>query len=430
VSVTAARAAAAVRADEQVTSAQITAVRAAHDDFVSTGHPPGRSVRRVVADSWRRSRRSGVDPQSSPPVDVSANDLDGMRREHPLADALPVVRRLLLDRDPGWVAALTDQTGRLLWVEGDRSVRRQVESAGFVAGAVWREDCAGTNAPGTALATDREVQVIGSEHWARRVQPWNCAAVPVHDAAGQVLGVLDVTGGPVVATGLAMQLVRATAAAIEATVASRTALPGATTTDRVGPAVPTLRVLGGRAGSLTLGDATHRLGGRHAEILLLLAAHPAGLTADELAVLLSEADLSAVTVRAEVSRLRRLVGPMLSESRPYRLTVALRTDLDVVRDALAVGDVAHALAAYAGPVLPRSAAPGVERVRLRVSGELRAAVLASRDPDLLVRWVASDEGADDWGAWTGLATVSPAGSARHLHAHAQLARLERELGRR
>src|SRR6478735_5920287 len=205
----------------------ISTVRAAHDDFVSTGHLPGRSVRRVVADSWRRSRRSGVDPeQSSPPVDVTDNDLDGLRREHPLAGALPVVRRLLLDRDPGWVAALTDQTGRLLWVEGDARVRRQIEVAGFVAGAVWREDCAGTNAPGTALATDREVQVIGSEHWARPVQPWNCAAVPVHDSAGQVLGVLDVTGGPVVATGLAMQLVRATAAAIEATVASRTVVPG------------------------------------------------------------------------------------------------------------------------------------------------------------------------------------------------------------
>ena len=63
---------------------------------------------------------------------------------------------------------------------------------------------------------------------------------------------------------------------------------------------------------------------RHAEILLLLAQHSAGLSADELAVLLSDQMLSDVTVRAEVSRLRRIVGPLLSESRPYRLTSPLR----------------------------------------------------------------------------------------------------------
>lgn len=407
----------------------VTTVSAAHDEFVTTGHAPGRSVRRVVADSWRRSRRSGVDPeQSAPPVDVSANDLAGLRREHPLSVALPIVRQLLLDRDPGWVAALTDQTGRLLWVEGDASVRRQVEVAGFVAGAVWREDCAGTNAPGTALATDREVQVIGTEHWARPVQPWNCAAVPVHDSAGQVLGVLDVTGGSVVASGLAMQLVRATATAIEATIASRPS--GGAAAVAVGPPVPSLRVLGGQGGTLALDAATHRLGGRHAEILLLLAEHPAGLTGDQLAVLLSDAVLSDVTVRAEVSRLRRLVGPLLTESRPYRLTRAVRTDVDVVRGALAMGDTTQALTAYAGPVLPRSVAPGVERVRALLADELRAAVLASRDPQLLARWAASDEGADDWAAWAALASSSVPGSAHHLRAHAQLARLDREIGAR
>ena len=401
-------------------------VSRAHDAFVTTGRAPTRTVRRLVVDSWRRSQRSGVDPDTSaPPVDVSTQDLADLRREHPLAGALPVVRALLLDRDPDWVAALTDQNGRLLWVEGNAGIRRRVERAGFVEGAVWREDCAGTNAPGTALATDREVQVIGNEHWARPVQPWNCAAVPVHDRSGQVLGVLDVTGGPVVATGMAMRLVRATAAAIEATVASRPAVAGATVAREQ---LPNLRVLGSQGGTLVLDRGAHRLTGRHAEILLLLAEHPAGLTGDQLAVLLSDVDLSAVTVRAEVSRLRRLVGPLLTESRPYRLTRAVRTDLDAVREALALDDVTHALAAYGGPVLPRSVAPGVERVRSRTSAELRAAVVASRDPNVLMRWVASDEGADDWGAWSELADVSPVGSPAHLRAHARLASLRRELG--
>lgn len=395
-------------------------VRADQDAFVSTGRVPGR-VRRLVADSWQRSRRSGVDPERpAPRDDLSDNDLAGLRRQTPLSAAIPVVRQLLLSQDPQWVAALTDASGRLLWVDGNRRVRRAIGRAGFVEGAVWSEDCAGTNAPGTALATNRDVQVIGSEHWARPVQPWNCAAAPVHDADGRMLGVLDITGGPVVATSLAMQLVRATATAVEATVgnaAGRTA----------GPPAPTLRVLGSQGGTLVVDGSAHRLSGRHAEILLLLAEHPGGLTADGLAVLLSETELSGVTVRAEVSRLRRIVGPLLSESRPYRLTRPVRTDVDAVRDALALGDVEQAVGSYTGPVLPRSSSPGVLRVRTAVTEEVRAAVLATRDPRVIVRWAASDEGADDYGAWQALVAASVPGSASHLRAVARLARLEADL---
>ncbi len=397
-------------------------VRAAHARFVATGLP-ARRVRSLVMDSWRRSKRSGVDPERpAPRVDVSTNDLASLRRENPVSGAIPVVRRLLLESDPQWVAALTDATGRLLWVEGDRKVQRAVGSVGFVEGAVWSEDCAGTNAPGTALATNRDVQVVGSEHWAVPVHDFACAAAPLRDSSGRILGVLDITGGPVVGTGIALQLVRATASAIEAS------LPPAPSAVPVGPPPPTLRVLGSQGGTLVLDGAAHRLTGRHAEILLLLATHATGLTADELAVMLSESELSAVTVRAEVSRLRRIVGPLLTESRPYRLTRVLRTDVDAVQDALALGEIAEAVGAYSGPVLPRSSSPGVERVRAVVADEVRAAVLATRDPRVIVRWAASEEGLEDYGAWQALAAASAPGSAVNLRAHSQLRRLEADLG--
>ena len=51
----------------------------------------------------------------------------------------------------------------------------------FVEGARWAEDVVGTNAPGTALAVDHAVQIYGSEHFRRPVQPWSCSAAPVHD---------------------------------------------------------------------------------------------------------------------------------------------------------------------------------------------------------------------------------------------------------
>ncbi|PWD50259.1 phytochrome sensor protein [Serinibacter arcticus] len=370
------------------------AMRHAHEEFLARGRlAPG--VRDVVADSWRRSARIGVDPEHpAPPVDISAVDLSALLAHHPLAAAVPVVRSLLLEPDAGWIAALTDAEGRLLWIDGDRQVRRRVERVGFVEGALWREDVAGTNAPGTALATGRAVQVLGAEHWSRPVHALNCAAAPVRAADGSVLGVLDITGGAPVASGMARSLVRATVAAVEAILAERAGTPGAAP-----PSRPVLQVLGG-GGHVRLArdGAPVALSGRHAEILLLLAEHRLGLTAEELAVHLSGSELSTVAVRAEISRMRRTLRPLLVDSRPYRLHDDVHTDVDAVRAALAVGDLARALASYPGPVLPRSDAPGVERVRAGLEDDLRAAVVTSNDPGALARWLGSESGMHDWWA--------------------------------
>ncbi|WP_448630853.1 GAF domain-containing protein [Cellulomonas soli] len=401
-------------------------------------------MRALVADSWRRSARSGVDPEvPAPPVDLTGRQLTGYRREHPLAAAMPTVRELLVrpGSDAGWVTALTDSAGRLLWVEGAREVRRGVETAGFVEGALWREDCAGTSAPGIALATDRAVQVLGSEHFARSVQPWNCTAAPVHGADGRVLGILDVTGGPSVAGPLALGLVRATVAAVEAELAlhaaARTGWPAPAASSRGdarpsgGPQTttdaPRLRVLGSSAPTVRVGGVEIRLSLRHAEILLLLAAHPAGLTGEELAVLLSDDTLSDVTVRAEISRLRRVAGPLLAPSHPYRLAGPVRADADLVRERLAVGDLDGALSCYPGPLLARSAAPGVERAREELQAELRAAVLAAHEPGPISRWVAADAGAEDWQAWQRLAALERPGSPARTRADARLDLLGRRL---
>ena len=86
----------------------------------------------------------------------------------------------------------------------------------FVPGADWSERGAGTNAPGTALALDAELQIRGSEHFSRIVQPWSCTAVPVHDpATGALIGAIDLTGGTQVASPQTLALVRATVVAVE-----------------------------------------------------------------------------------------------------------------------------------------------------------------------------------------------------------------------
>ncbi|MFF2269014.1 transcriptional regulator [Cellulosimicrobium cellulans] len=412
-------------------------VRAAYRSFLVDGVlPPG--IHPVVADSWRRSVHSGVDPEG-PRTDsaLAHDDLVAYRQAHPLASVMPVVRELVVDAaaDDGLAVAVSDDAGRLLWVEGSRALRDAVERVGFVEGSVWREERVGTNAPGTALAARRAVQVLGAEHFSRPVQAFSCTAVPIHEpGTGRVLGVLDVTGRQSAASGVVLSLVRATVLSLERELAERAAA-ATTAIDGSGglPAPPPdggpeLFVLGATPVLRAPDGLERRLSLRHAEILALLATHPRGLSADELAVLLHPGTLSDVTVRAEVSRLRRVAGPLLAGSRPYRLARPLRTDADVVRDRLARGDVRGAVAAYRAPLLPRSGAPAVEHLRAELAAELRAAVVSAGDAEVLDVWTRTDDGAEDHVAWTRLQRVADHGSPLWVRARAHLDLLDDELG--
>ncbi len=376
-------------------------LRTAHELFVTGGWRPSEvagRVRPVVLDSWRRCAGSGVDPDgSAPPVDLLDDDLLAYREAHPLARVMPVIRRLLVEDavDDRMIVAVTDAAGRMLWVEGDPRLRSRAAVMHFVEGARWSEDVAGTNAPGTALALDHSVQIHGSEHFRRPVQPWSCSAAPVHDpVTGRLLGAIDVTGGDHVASPHVLTLVRATAAAVESELRwqlREQAPPRRTPSGPAARPAPRLAVLGRDRALLTLPTGRLELSPRHSELLLLLAEASVageGRTADELAAEVHGGEAAAVTVRAELSRLRRLVGPQLLASRPYRLLGRLDTDLDAVRRLLGRGAVAEALAAYPGGVLPRSSAPGVAVARERVAALLRQGVLRSGRPDLLARWSA------------------------------------------
>lgn len=92
------------------------------------------------------------------------------------------------------------------------------------------------------------------------------------------------------------------------------------------------------------GSWSQELSPRHAELLYLLAEHRAGRSAAELAEALYGDPARTVTVRAEMSRVRRYLGAFL-EHRPYRF----REDVEV--EVLLPEDPAT--------LLPHSAAPAV-----------------------------------------------------------------------
>ncbi len=395
------------------------------------------AMRAEVVDSWHLSAAAGVDADSDrAPITLDGSDLRDVREAHPLARVFPLLDDVLgqAARDCGAIMAVSDAAGQLLWVSGSLETLRKADEIGFVEGSNWDERMAGTNAPGLALRLDQPVAVRRAEHFRRSVQQWSCAATPIHDpSSSTLLGVLDVTGGDAIAVPQTMGMVRAAARMAEAELA-RDLLARAPEPPRRSAGVEALvETLGRHEAVLTIDDGRGRrtplrLTPRHSEILLLLAAAPRGLSGDELAVLVYEDDNASSTLRAELNRLRNLLGEELLASRPYRLTASLTGDWLALEAALAAGDVRGALRDYRGPILPRSVAPGVVRLRERLHESLRHAVLASSQADLMSTWTRSAWGSDDYEMWVAhRAALEPMSPMRAL-VDGQIARLDRQLG--
>ncbi len=397
------------------------ALERAYDAFISTGSVA--SLRPVVAESWQLSRASGVSPDGVlPSVEMVDSELEEYRTAHPLATVMPLIRRLLIEEaeDAGAIVVVADADARLLWVEGDPALRRQAERMNWVAGSRWDERSAGTNAPAAAMRLDHALQVFAREHYASNVAAWSCTAAPIHDPmTGRVLGALDITGRDDVVAPAVLGLVRAAVAAAETELRLRalnppaadpsprrpvrTVVPVPVPNDASNQSVLGLRVLGRDRAMLTsvAADMTTatELSVRHSELLFLLARRPDGYTADQLAVALHERDVPAVTVRAELSRLRALLPGVGLAGRPYRIAGTLETDADAVRDALGRGDVVRAVEAYRGPILPSSDSPAVQAERDLLHREIRSAVLRCADPVAVLAFADSAGGSDDLLVW-------------------------------
>jgi hypothetical protein len=396
-----------------------------------------KNVRAQVAESWYRSAAAGVQTDKvDAPITLPGDALRDHREAHPLAHVLPLLEDIVgqAARDCDAIMAVSDAAGQLLWLCGSRSLLRRAESIGFVEGSNWDERLTGTNAPGLALALDMSVTVTGTEHFRSSMHGWSCAATPIHDpTSAGLLGVLDITGHDGVVTPQTMAMVRAAARMAEAELARGLGAHGGRER-RQGAGLCVALESMGRADSLLTIDDGHgkrqsiRLSPRHSEILLLLASSAWGLTGDELAVQLYEDDVSASTLRAELNRLRNILGDELLASRPYRLVAELTSDWLSVEARLAVGDVAGAMRAYRGPLLPASTAPGVVRLRESIEASLRQAVLDSREPDLMSTWTRSAWGADDYDMWQAQLDALGVTSPLRPLAAGQLARLDRDLG--
>ncbi len=177
----------------------------------SQGAPPsvpqGGAARRLIADgkhaqvissAHERSAAFGLNPNAPPDLSrLSAAQLQELKTRHArlVAQAQPVMDMVLEQlAHTQSVVVLSDASGVILHVAGEGNALERAQRVSLEPGAHWAEASMGTNAIGTALMTERPTLVHGQEHFLRAMQFLTCAAAPICDHKGALLGVIDVSG--------------------------------------------------------------------------------------------------------------------------------------------------------------------------------------------------------------------------------------------
>lgn len=149
--------------------------------------------------SWQRCRSFGLVPDGRTPGVPHASAAQLARalehRRTLVSQARPVME-FLWDQicDTESIVVLADPQGMVLHALGDGGFSDKAARVALRPGANWHEQWRGTNAVGTALVTGSAVVVHGSEHYLERNSFLTCAAAPIVDSTGQLLGVLDISG--------------------------------------------------------------------------------------------------------------------------------------------------------------------------------------------------------------------------------------------
>lgn len=151
-----------------------------------------------MRERWARVERLGLrrDAEAFP---EGTSDADLIDRRGRLEDAFRAERPLLdrivepLCRGP-LVTVIADRDGVILSARSDRRSADPMTRVRLVDGACWGEETRGTNAIGTAIREGCSVAVVGEAHYELRNRGLFCYATPIHDAYGEVVAVLDVTG--------------------------------------------------------------------------------------------------------------------------------------------------------------------------------------------------------------------------------------------
>ena len=176
-----------------------TPLRTARRQWLEQGQVETGLIPDTLRASWARCRDFGLAPEGRPqgaPHASAAQLARALEHRHALVSHARPVMAFLNDQVQGSdsLVLLADAQGLLLHSTGDAHFADRAARVALRPGAQWSEQWRGTNAIGTALAEGQPLVVHAGEHYLQRNGFLTCAAAPIADPAGQLLGVLDISG--------------------------------------------------------------------------------------------------------------------------------------------------------------------------------------------------------------------------------------------
>lgn len=171
----------------------------------------GREVSTIVKQSWKRCQASNLKAtENAYDQIISMSRIKEIIRDNHLLirTSLPLFERLepfLANTEH--IALLADRDGNIIHTVGDPTFANHAQKVQLQIGANWNEGCKGTNAIGTALIERVAVHVQGEQHYFLENQFLTCSASPIFSAAGELLGVVNISTRKEYNHPLAMTLV-------------------------------------------------------------------------------------------------------------------------------------------------------------------------------------------------------------------------------
>jgi signal transduction histidine kinase len=148
-------------------------------------------VRQDILTSWQRSVVAGLRPDHFEVPYQPDFDDDGPLRWA----AAPILDQVADELEGTGVGLLlSDARGQVVDRRAaDTAILTRLDHIELAPGFLYGESLIGTNAIGTAIAQQAPSVVTGTEHFADALGSMACAATPVTDGAGEMIGVIDLT---------------------------------------------------------------------------------------------------------------------------------------------------------------------------------------------------------------------------------------------
>ncbi|MGE7870996.1 sigma-54-dependent Fis family transcriptional regulator [Bacillus paramycoides] len=163
--------------------------------FVDEGVLDSDRINKRISESWHRCKQANVNPHMNKGQNISTSNVfqDQKQKSEIFLDiALPHLQNMKKTIDElQMMALLIDPDGYALSLSGNKQTLKRAKHINFIEGVKWTEAAVGTNAIGTALEIEEAIMISGTEHYSVASHSWSCAAAPIHNDDGKLIGVLD-----------------------------------------------------------------------------------------------------------------------------------------------------------------------------------------------------------------------------------------------